>query len=81
MEGFTLAVLIFPSVVCKGWLGGGLAGVCIDWWGPGLPCQTRGFPRIPHILVARARVIMMTDECLCLGKNERQGIYIISFLE
>ena len=24
---------------------------------------------------------MMTDECLCLGKNERQGIYIISFLE
>ena len=46
--------------------------VLTDW-----ACQVLGFPRIPHILVARARVIIMTDECLCLGKKLEEKGFIL----
>ena len=57
--------------------------VCIDGAGPGLSCQVLWFPRIPHILVARAQIIMMTDERLCLLEDWKtqhwEGLMLFHF--
>lgn len=75
----TPLAVIFPTVLLfakAGWM----VCVCIDcdWSGAGLACQVLWFPRIPHILVARAGIIIMTDECLSLLKEWKTRDYFIS---